>query len=162
MRNVKLIWSMSGVNWVWSNKGSSFFEEVVELSVFSSGVVVLPGLVGDSWDSDVYFGKFFKGKSLSRAKFLLFWLGLFSEINKKVTLIQRWRLRRWCLILFTMCLLLSWFVWCNYFWVRKWTIGQGGCCMWAIHSLCRVDRPFFFPELMKWVTPPCLMSSTGV
>ena len=71
---------MGGVDWVWSNEGSSFFEEIVELAVFPSGVVVLSGLVGDSGDSDVDLGEFFKGESFSWAESFFFGLGLFPEV----------------------------------------------------------------------------------
>jgi hypothetical protein len=39
---------MSGVDWVWSDEWSSFFQEIVELSIFLSCAVVLSGLVGNS------------------------------------------------------------------------------------------------------------------
>lgn len=70
---------MGGVNWVGSDEGSSFFEEIVELSVFLAGLVVLHGLAGSSGDSNVDFGEFFKGKFLSRSNFLFFGFGLFPE-----------------------------------------------------------------------------------
>lgn len=71
---------MGGVDWVWSNEGSSFFEEIVKLSVFPSGVVVLSGLVGDSGDSDVDLGEFFEGESFSWTESFFFGLGLFPEV----------------------------------------------------------------------------------
>ena len=44
----KLKRSMGGVDWVGGNEWSSFFEEIVELTVFSSGAVVLSDLIGSS------------------------------------------------------------------------------------------------------------------
>ena len=72
---------MSWVDWIGGNKWSSLFEEVVELSVFFSGVIVLPGLIGDS---DVDIGEFLKGESFSWSDFLFFGFGLFPGVNKKL------------------------------------------------------------------------------
>lgn len=52
---------MGRVDWIWSDKWSSFLEEVIELSIFSSGLIVLTGLIGDSRDSNIDFGEFFNG-----------------------------------------------------------------------------------------------------
>lgn len=82
---------MGGVDWVWSHKGSSFFKEVVEFAVFSSGVVVLSGLVGDSRDSDVDFGELFEGESFPGAESFFFGLGLFPKVRVISTLIRRRR-----------------------------------------------------------------------
>lgn len=70
---------MSGADGVRCNKWSSLFEEVVEFSIFSSGRVVLHGLIGDSGDPEVDFSKFLNGEFFSRTKFFFFGLGLFSE-----------------------------------------------------------------------------------
>jgi hypothetical protein len=51
---------MSSVDWVGGDERSSLLQEIVEFAVFSSGVVVLSGLVGDSGDSDIYFGELLK------------------------------------------------------------------------------------------------------
>ncbi len=75
---------MSWVDWIGGNERSSLFEEIVEFSVFFSGVAVLSGLVGNSGDSNIDFGEFFKGKSFSWSDFLFFGLGLFPEVNKKL------------------------------------------------------------------------------
>lgn len=64
--NFKLKRSMSGIDWVWSNKWSSFFKEIIEFTIFSSGIVVLSYLVGSSWDSDVDFSEFFKWNFFAR------------------------------------------------------------------------------------------------
>jgi hypothetical protein len=74
---------MSCVDWVGGDKGSSLFEEVIELSVFLSGLVVLHGLVGGSGYSNVNFGEFFKGKFFSGSDFLFFGFGLFpASVNR--------------------------------------------------------------------------------
>ena len=70
---------MGGVDWVGSDEWSSLFEEIVELSVFLAGLVVLHGLAGSSGDSNVDFGEFFKGEFLSRSDFFFFSFGLFPE-----------------------------------------------------------------------------------
>ena len=75
---------MSWVDWIGGNERSSLFKEVVEFSVFFSGVVVLSGLVGNSGDSDIDFSEFFEGQSFSWSDFLFFGFGLFSEVNKKL------------------------------------------------------------------------------
>ena len=69
---------MGGVDWVRGNKWSSFFEEIVELTIFSSGAVVLSDLIGSSWNSDVNFCEFFKSQffSVTQSWFLL--VGLFT------------------------------------------------------------------------------------
>lgn len=136
--------SMGGVDWIGSDEGPSFFEEIVELSVFPSGVVVLSGLVDYSWDSDVNFGEFLERESFSWAESFFFFFGLFSEIREKRTRVRRRRRWRLCLRPFRRCQLLRWRVWCNHFWVHTRRVVQGGYCMRAIHSLYQVDRPFFF------------------
>lgn len=61
----KLKRSMGGVDWVGGNEWSSFFEEIVELTVFSSGAVVLSDLIGSSGNSDVNFAEFFESQFFS-------------------------------------------------------------------------------------------------
>lgn len=156
--NLKLIWSMSRVDWIGGDERSSFLKEIVEFSIFLSGIIALSGLIGDSWDSNVDFCEFLERKSFSRAQFFFLWLGLFSSINKKSTLIRQQRLWRWCLVLFRLDRLPRWFVWWSCSSIRRWTIGLGVCCRRAIRSLCRVDQPFFFTKIKRQVTPPCLIS----
>lgn len=72
---------MGGVDWVGGNKWSSFFEEIVELTVFSSGAVVLSDLIGSSWNSDVDFGEFFKSQFFSMTQSLFLLIGLFVEFS---------------------------------------------------------------------------------
>lgn len=84
MSEIKLKESMGGVDWIGGDEGSSFFEEVVEFAVFSSGVVILSGLVGYSGDSDVDFGEFFEWQFFSVSEFVLFLIGLFSIIVREL------------------------------------------------------------------------------
>lgn len=135
---------MSGVDWVWSDEWSSFFQEIVELSIFLSCAVVLSGLVGNSWDSNVDFCKFFEWKSFSRAESFFFFFGLFSEINEKCTQVRQRRQWRWCLRPFRRFRPLRWRVWCNCFWVRTRRVVLDGYCMRVISNHDRADRPFFF------------------
>lgn len=80
---------MGRVDWIGGDERSSFLKEIVEFSIFLSGIVALSGLIGDSWDSNVDFCEFLERKSFSRAQFFFLWLGLFSSINKKSTLIRQ-------------------------------------------------------------------------
>ena len=137
---------MSSVDWVWCNKRSSFLQKVIEFTIFSSGTGI-SGLVGNSWDFDINFGKFLKWQFFSWTKSVLFRLSLFTFYETKNTGVQLRKQWRWYLILFRRYQLIRWFVWCNYFWVRKWRVVLGEYCMREVRNLCRVDQPFFFPKM---------------
>ena len=70
---------MSWIYWVGVDEGSSFLEEIVELSIFFSGVIILSDLIGDSWYSDVNLGDLVQRQLFSRAESFFLLLCLLSE-----------------------------------------------------------------------------------
>lgn len=71
--------SMGGAGWVGCDKGSSLFEEIVEFSIFSSGVVVLSDLVDGSRNSDIDFCDFLETEFLPRTQSFLLFFRLFPD-----------------------------------------------------------------------------------
>lgn len=137
---------------------SSLFQKVVEFSVFLACPVSIHR-VGWFSQSSVYFWDFLQGElfTLTELGFLL--SGFVPKINGKVTRVP-FRTESWeCRLPFGLSRHPNCFVWCIGFWAHIGTAGRGGCCSWEARSLCRADRPFFFPKRLKLeVTAPCLIN----